>query len=68
MFQVAEEVGVSGPRAPHIVIDAQGEEVGVVVDYVQYVSLLGLVATRVGRDGLSAYWRGALDGCLQVDA
>ncbi len=55
---------VQGPRAPHIVVDEQGREVGVFVDYPQYVALLGLMASELDRDTLPRYWRGALDGCL----
>jgi len=54
-------------NAPHIVIDGQGYEVGVVVEYAQYVALLGFLAARLDRDALPPYWRGALDGCLVVD-
>ncbi len=53
--------------APFVVINGEGQEVGVVVAYDQYVRLLALVAGRVGRTGLSAYWRRALDGCLPVE-
>jgi hypothetical protein len=62
--------GERAPRAtpaPYVVIDAGGDEVGVVVEYGQYVRLLRLVAGQVGRRALSPYWRRALDGCFALD-
>lgn len=58
---------LGGSGAPFIVINGEGQEVGVVVAYDQYLWLLGLVSGRVGRVGLSAYWRRALDGCSVVE-
>ena len=55
-------------NAPYVVIDAVGEEGGVLVDYGQYVRLLELVAAHVGRRALPPYWRRALDGCLVIEA
>jgi hypothetical protein len=46
------------------VIDGDGREVGVIVDYAQYLHLLGILATATCRDSLPHYWRSALDGCL----
>lgn len=57
----ARRRAVIGPR---IVIDGDGREVGVIVDYAQYVHLLGILATSTCRDTLPRYWRSALDGCL----
>lgn len=51
-------------RGPRIVIDGDGREVGVIVDYAQYLHLLGILATATCRDSLPHYWRSALDGCL----
>jgi hypothetical protein len=55
-----------GPHAPLVVIDEEGYEVGVVLDYAQYLSLLGVIATKLERDNLPGYWQRALDGCLVV--
>jgi len=55
-----------GARAPLVVIDEQGLEVGVMVDYAQYLVLLRMVATELNREALPRYWRGALDGCLAL--
>lgn len=55
-----------GARAPLVVIDEQGLEVGVFVDYSQYLVLLRLLALELDRGALPGYWRGALDGCTAV--
>ena len=55
---------VFAPHSPHIVIDAEGHEVGVVVDYAQYLALMELLAAEPGRNALPHYWQRALDGCL----
>jgi hypothetical protein len=53
-------------RAPLVVIDERGIEAGVLVDFPEYVSLLGILAARLDRDALPDYWRSALDGCLDL--
>jgi len=53
-------------RAPLVVIDERGGEVGVLVDYTQYVTLLRLVSSTFDRGTLPRYWRGALDDCLAL--
>lgn len=55
---------VFAPHSPHIVIDAQGYEVGVIVDYGQYLALMEFLAAEPGHNGLPRYWQRALDGCL----
>ena len=57
-------VGPRGTVAPRIVIDGDGREVGVIVDYAQYMHLLGILSASRCRDSLPRYWRSALDGCL----
>ena len=53
-------------RAPCVVIDDCGREVGVFLDFCEYVDLLALVATRVDGALLSPYWRRAVEGCVDV--
>jgi hypothetical protein len=65
-IHVRQERRSGGARAPLVIIDDQGFEVGVMVDYAQYVALLRLVASGIGREAIPRYWRGALDGCLAV--
>lgn len=58
--------GTDRTHAPRIVIDGRGREVGVLVDYRHYLTLLGMIAAEMDRDSLPTYWRSALDGCLAV--
>lgn len=55
-----------GSRSPLVVVGDEGEEVAVVVDYRQYVSLLALLSSRLGCGALPRYWRRAVEGCLSV--
>jgi hypothetical protein len=54
-------------EAPHVIVDALGYEVGVVVDYAHYLGLLGVLATQIDRGALPPYWRAALDRCFSSD-
>ncbi len=51
-------------QSPNVIIDAAGLEVGVVIDYSQFVSLLGILATQVDCHVLPPYWRMAVETCL----
>lgn len=57
----------SRPSSPHVIIDGQGYEVGVVVEYAHYISLLGILATQLDSAAIPPYWRGAVDHCLSMD-
>ncbi|MFN2251156.1 MAG: hypothetical protein ACK2UL_04500 [Anaerolineae bacterium] len=57
-------LGACGGCAPRIVIDEHGHEVSVLVDYSQYLTLLGVLAAQTDRDHLPLYWQSALDGSL----
>jgi hypothetical protein len=65
------ECGQAAARAvcaPQVVIDGQGYEVAVVVDYGQYMSLLGILATQLDPRSLPRYWRSAVVRCLVLDS
>lgn len=51
-------------QSPNVIIDGSGLEVGVVIDYAQFVGLLGILATQVDSNVLPRYWRTAVEACL----
>jgi hypothetical protein len=61
-----ERSSQGGARRPLVVVDEAGAEVGVLVDYAQYVVLLKMVSSALDRGRLPRYWRGAMDDCLAL--
>ena len=51
---------------PLVVVDDHGGEVGVLVDYAQYLVLLRLVSSTLELGRLPRYWRGAMEDCMAL--
>jgi hypothetical protein len=53
-------------RPPHVLIDAEGNEVGYLVGRGEYLELMEVLAAHRHRLRLPAYWRRAVRCCLAV--
>ncbi len=60
-MQSTDVASAGSARSPYVVVDEDGAEVGVVLDYGQYLALLDWLARRGCCRELSAYWRRAME-------
>ena len=59
------DVAASGPN---IVVDGSGLEVGALLTFEAYRDLMRLIRLRIAEGDLPAYWRRALEDCIEATA